>query len=155
MSYLLPQYHTLFKLGYVASLATKLSDTFASELGKAFGRTTFLITTLQIVPKGTEGAVSVEGTVAGVFGSILMVSIAVQLGLIQRWVVEGMICVLAAFLATNVESYIGAVYQTDNEKYPWLTNEVVNGIMTMIGATIAMLIGSMMGVNHHYTSLSP
>ena len=47
----------LFLLGYVASLATKLADTFASEIGKAYGKTTFLITTFERVEPGTEGAV--------------------------------------------------------------------------------------------------
>lgn len=45
----------LYILGFVASLATKLSDTFASEIGKAYGKTTFLITTLERVEPGTEG----------------------------------------------------------------------------------------------------
>ena len=46
------------------SSATKLADTFASEIGKAYGKTTFLITTLEKVPPGTEGAISAEGTAA-------------------------------------------------------------------------------------------
>jgi uncharacterized membrane protein len=37
------------QVGYVASIATKLSDTFASEIGKAFGKRCFLITTLKPV----------------------------------------------------------------------------------------------------------
>ena len=39
----------LYVLGFVTSLATKLSDTFASEIGKAYGKTTFLITTMEKV----------------------------------------------------------------------------------------------------------
>lgn len=49
---------SLLIVAYVASLATKLADTFASEIGKAYGKTTFLITTFQRVEPGTEGAVS-------------------------------------------------------------------------------------------------
>ena len=62
----------LYLLGYVASLATKLSDTFASEIGKAFGKTTFLITTLERVEPGTEGAVSAEGTAASVLEGLIL-----------------------------------------------------------------------------------
>ena len=40
----------VYILAYVASLATKISDTFASEIGKAYGKTTFLITNLKRVP---------------------------------------------------------------------------------------------------------
>lgn len=58
-------------LGYVASLATKLADTFASEIGKAYGKTTFLITTFERVQPGTEGAISLEGTLAALVGGSL------------------------------------------------------------------------------------
>jgi hypothetical protein len=59
---------SLYLLGYVASLSTKLADTFASEIGKAYGKTTFLITTFERVKPGTEGAVSAEGSAASVVG---------------------------------------------------------------------------------------
>lgn len=32
----------------------------------------YLVTTFKIVPRGTEGAVSVEGTIAGLLASILL-----------------------------------------------------------------------------------
>ena len=41
------------------------------------GRTTYLITTLARVPAGTEGAVSAEGTAAGVVGSLALAGYAV------------------------------------------------------------------------------
>ena len=40
LTYLYPQHADLFKVGYVGSLATKLSDTCGSEIGKAYGKTT-------------------------------------------------------------------------------------------------------------------
>jgi uncharacterized membrane protein len=39
------------------------------QVGKAYGKTTYLITTFERVPAGTEGAVSLEGTLAGVVGA--------------------------------------------------------------------------------------
>lgn len=54
------EWQSYLAIGFVASLATKLSDTIASEIGKAYGKTTYLITTLQKVPRGTEGAVSCD-----------------------------------------------------------------------------------------------
>ncbi|XP_028755465.1 protein VTE6, chloroplastic-like isoform X2 [Neltuma alba] len=62
----------LWLLGFVASFCTKLSDTVSSEIGKAYGKTTYLVTTFKIVPRGTEGAVSVEGTSAGILASIVL-----------------------------------------------------------------------------------
>ena len=46
------------------------------QVGKAYGRTTYLSTTFQRVPRGTEGAVSVEGTLAGAAASALMAALA-------------------------------------------------------------------------------
>jgi uncharacterized protein (TIGR00297 family) len=125
----------LLLLGYVASFSTKLSDTTASEVGKAYGKSTFLITTLQPVPRGTEGAVSLEGTLAGVVASLAIAILGWSVGLIDLLGV--LWCVVAAFIATNLESVIGATLQS---KYTWLTNEVVNIVNTLIGAIAAILI---------------
>ncbi|MBW4665483.1 MAG: TIGR00297 family protein [Chroococcus sp. CMT-3BRIN-NPC107] len=125
----------LLLLGYVASFSTKLSDTCASEVGKAYGKRTYLITTLQAVPRGTEGAVSLEGTIAGIVGSIAIAIVGWGVGLID---VSGLVfCVIAAFIATNIESVIGATLQA---KVDWLTNEVVNIFNTLIGAMVAVLL---------------
>jgi uncharacterized protein (TIGR00297 family) len=129
----------LWLLAYTASLSTKLADTTASEIGKAYGKTTYLITTLKPVPAGTEGAVSLEGTIAGIIGSLLIAAIGFVGLLTSPW--DLLYCAIAAFIATNIESLIGATLQ---EKYDWLTNELVNGINTTIGAAIAVLVASIM-----------
>ena len=125
----------LLLLAYVASFATKLSDTTASEVGKAYGKSTFLITTLQPVARGTEGAVSLEGTGAGVVASAAIALLGWGVGLID-WVGVGL-CVIAAFVATNIESLIGATLQ---EQISWMSNEIVNMINTTIGAIAAVLL---------------
>ncbi|MBP0012141.1 MAG: TIGR00297 family protein [Roseofilum sp. SBFL] len=122
-------------LAYVASFSTKLSDTCASEVGKAYGKRTFLITTLQPVARGTEGAVSLEGTLAGMVGAISLALVGWLVGLISLLGV--LYCLVAAFLATNVESVIGATVQ---EKISWLTNEWVNIINITLGAIFAILL---------------
>ncbi|MEN8444805.1 MAG: TIGR00297 family protein [Cyanobacteria bacterium J06555_13] len=126
----------LLALGFVASLSTKLSDTTATEIGKAYGQRTFLITTLQPVAPGTEGAVSLEGTLAGIVGSLALASVAWGCGLIS--VVGVGICLVAAFVATTVESLIGA---TVEEQLGWLTHDLVNIINTTIGALVAIALG--------------
>ena len=132
----LEQWQPLLALGFVASLSTKLSDTTATEVGKAYGQRTFLITTLQPVPRGTEGAISLEGTLAGVIGSVALAIVAQAVGLIS---LQGVIvCAIAAFVATAVESLIGA---TIEEKLAWLTHDFVNIINTAVGALIAIGLG--------------
>lgn len=130
---------SLFLLGYVASMSTKLADTCASEVGKAYGKHTFLITNLQPVARGTEGAVSLEGTLAGLVAGAVIATLAWALGLITP--IDVLLCIVAAFIATNLESVIGATLQT---KISWMTNEVVNVINTLIGAIVA--IGGAIGV---------
>jgi len=126
---------SLLALGYVASFATKLSDTTASEVGKAYGKRTFLITTLQPVPPGTEGAISLEGTVAGIVASGAIACLGWGVGLISPLGIVN--CMVAALVATNVESILGATLQT---KFDWLTNEIVNTINTTIGTLVAIAL---------------
>ncbi len=125
----------LLLLGYVASFSTKLSDTTASEVGKAYGKRTFLITTLKSVKPGTEGAISLEGTLAGIVASGVIALVGYLVGLIN--LIGIVYCMIAAFIATNIESLIGATLQ---EKLEWMTNEIVNIINTLIGAVVAILL---------------
>jgi uncharacterized protein (TIGR00297 family) len=129
----------VYAVGYISSLATKLADTFASEIGKAYGKHTFLITTFESVEPGTEGAISAEGSAAAVVGGLLLSLCGLAAGLIS--VQDVPLCVVAAFIATNVESLIGATFQ-GKDSFQWMTNEVVNFFNTSIGAVIA-IVGKM------------
>ncbi len=128
-------WQSLLVLGYVASFSTKLSDTSASEVGKAYGKRTFLITTFRPVPPGTEGAISLEGTLAGVVASLAIALVGYVVGMIDAWGI--LWCAISAAIATNIESVIGATIQ---EKFDLLTNEVVNIINTLIGAMVAIVL---------------
>lgn len=125
----------------MASLATKLADTFASEIGKAYGKTTFLITNLQRVEPGTEGAVSVEGTAASLVGGLLLSLCGYSLGFVTSLRAVA-ISAVAAFIATNIESFLGATLQ-DKEGLEWITNEVINFFNTAIGAALAIVMGKL------------
>ena len=122
-------------VGLVAAFATAASDTLGSEIGQLVGRRTYLPTTFRAVPPGTEGAVSLEGTLAGVGGSAL-------LGLLG-WIgglhpLEGVgLVVLGAFVGTTVESYVGAIWGRDAR----IGNEAMNFLNTVVGALVAVLGG--------------
>ncbi|MBA0687563.1 hypothetical protein Goari_015089, partial [Gossypium aridum] len=94
----------------------------------------YLVTNFQIVPRGTEGAVSVEGTVAGLLASILLATIGCLLGEIN--VPEVLICVIASQIANLGESIIGAAFQ-GKEGFRWLNNDAVNVINISIGCILA------------------
>tara|TARA_B100000965_G_scaffold363785_1_gene346827 strand:- start:3423 stop:4172 length:750 start_codon:yes stop_codon:yes gene_type:complete len=136
LSCLFPENLTLFMVGFASSFTAKLSDTFSSEIGKRFGKRTFLITSLKSVEPGTEGAISIEGSVAGLLGSLIMTVVMINLAIISGLSVA-FIVLLSGFLATIIESYIGAVAQN---KINWLTNELVNSIQTSISAMISIYL---------------
>jgi len=123
----------LFKIGFAASFAAKLADTFGSEIGKRFGNDTYLITTLKKVERGTEGGISLEGTLASILGSIFMTFIMLRLSIISTKY-HFIIVAVSGFLATLLESIIGAKFQN---KYK-LSNEMVNAIQTSIASFFAI-----------------
>ncbi|TCD55453.1 TIGR00297 family protein [Synechococcus sp. BS56D] len=132
----------LLLVGFSASFCAKLADTFGSEIGKRWGRTTVLITTWRLVPAGTEGAISLEGTAASVVGSALMSLILLLLGLIDSWPLMVLVSGIGV-LATLLESVMGALFQ---QRLPWLSNELVNAIQTAVAALLAISAASMLSL---------
>ena len=123
----------MFKVGFAASFAAKLADTFGSEIGKRFGKDTYLITSLKKVDRGTEGGISLEGTLASVLGSIFMAFIMLRLSIISTKA-HLVFVMVSGFLVTLSESIIGAKFQN---KYK-LSNELVNAIQTSIASVFAI-----------------
>ncbi|KAF5177553.1 Vte6 protein [Thalictrum thalictroides] len=136
----------LWKLGFVASFCTKLSDTVSSEIGKAYGKTTYLVTSFKVVPRGTEGAVSIEGTIAGLLAAVLLAYVGFLMGEVN--LLEAAICVVASQIANLGESMIGAVLQ-DKEGFKWLNNDAVNVINISLGSILAVLMQQILLQNWH------
>jgi uncharacterized protein (TIGR00297 family) len=121
-------------LALVAALAAGGSDTVASEIGKAWGRSTFLITSFGRVKPGTPGAMSIEGTAAGLFAALGLGAVAVVFGLIAWSLV--IVVVVAATIGALVESALGATL----EQPGILNNDMLNFINTAVAAVVAMAI---------------
>ena len=94
-----------------------------------------LITTLRSVPPGTEGAISLAGTLASAAGSVLMTLVMWQLQLLPSISVS-LVVMLIGLLATLAESLLGALAQ---DRFRWLSNELVNALQTLLAAVMAML----------------
>ena len=122
--------------GFCASFAAKLADTFGSEIGKRWGGQPRLITTLRPVPAGTEGAISVEGTLASAAGSVLMTLVLFALQLLPSLAVSAVV-MLIGFVATLAESLLGALAQ---DRVSWLSNELVNAMQTTLAALLAIVV---------------
>ena len=126
----------IFAMAFAAAFATAAADTVSSEIGKAFGRRTYLSTNFRPVPRGTEGAVSFEGTAAGVVASLVIAGLGVWTGLVDRsalWILP-----VASFVANWIEGVVGATL----EKRGLLDNEAVNFLNTLFGAVIAALLAA-------------
>jgi uncharacterized protein (TIGR00297 family) len=124
----------LYLLAYAASVATAAADTCSSEVGKAYGRRTFLITNLRPVPPGTEGAVSLEGTLGGLLGAALVAGLGASLGL-YSWQAAVLIAV-AGLLGSLAESVLGTVA----ERKGWLDNDLLNALNTALGAVFVVFL---------------
>jgi uncharacterized protein (TIGR00297 family) len=124
----------LWVVAYAASVATAGADTCSSELGKAYGRRTVLVTTLRPVAPGTEGGVSLEGTLGGLFGASVVAAVASAAGLLG-WPSAGVVA-LAGLLGALAESVVGAM----SEGRGWLDNHALNAMNTAIGAVLAVVI---------------
>ena len=124
----------LFVLAYAAAVATAAADTGSSEIGKAYGRRTFLITTFRPVPPGTEGAISLEGTLGGLAAGGIIAAVGALTGLYSpAWAFA---IAAAGLLGSLAESVIGTVA----ERRGWLDNDLLNALNTAIGAGIVLLM---------------
>ncbi|CAG9466107.1 unnamed protein product [Pedinophyceae sp. YPF-701] len=122
-----------WQAGFVASFCSKLCDTVSSEVGKGYGKKAFLVTNFKPVPPGTEGAVSVEGTAAGVAAAILVAGLGTLGGQVDA---QGALAVVAAALIANyAESLLGATAQ---DSVAWLSNDIVNVLQICLAAALAL-----------------
>ena len=126
----------LLLAGFCASFAAKLADTFGSEIGKRWGGQPLLITTLRPVPAGTEGAISLEGTLASAAGSVVMTLVLFSLQLLPSLSISAAV-MLIGLVATLAESFLGALAQ---DRVAWLSNELVNAMQTSLAALLAIVV---------------
>lgn len=121
----------LLWLAFAGALATATADTVSSEIGKAFGRNTFLITTLAPAPRGSDGAISAEGSLAGLAAALFVAGLGTAVGL---YAVPGALAVAtAAVLANVLESLAGATL----ERRGRLGHGPINFLASLAGALLA------------------
>jgi uncharacterized protein (TIGR00297 family) len=115
---------------FVAALGAAFADTAESEVGQIYGRAPRLITTLGKVLPGTDGAVSLAGTLAGIAAAALTAVLGLALGLIDD-PTSMLLVALAAFLGTVVDSLVGALA-------PRVGNELTNFLCTLVAAALVV-----------------
>jgi uncharacterized protein (TIGR00297 family) len=126
--------HDAAQVAFVAALAAGGSDTVASEIGKAWGRRTVLVSTLAPVAAGTSGAISAEGTAAGLVAALALGSLASALGLVPLAAVPAIL--IAATVGSFAESVLGATLEGPGI----VNNDVLNFVNTAIAAAVAVAL---------------
>ncbi len=127
-------YSSAALLALVAALTAGGSDTVASEIGKAWGRSTFLVTTFRRVRPGTPGGMSIEGTAAGLLAAFALAAIGVALGLIPASAIPAVVAGAAA--GALVESALGATLEGPGI----LNNDMLNFMNTAVAAAVALAL---------------
>jgi len=117
---------------YVGSFAAAASDTASSEVGQLIGKHPISPRTFRPVAVGTEGAVSLEGTLAGVGAAAVLAGVGAAFGLLS---VAGMVAVtIGGFLGNFLESLAGS----------WgrkvLPHGLLNFANTAVGAVASALL---------------
>jgi uncharacterized protein (TIGR00297 family) len=118
-----------FAAAFVASLGAAFADTAESEVGQLYGRAPRLITTFTTVQPGTDGAISLPGTLAGIAAASLTAALGSALGLVGS--APMLLVALAAFLGTVVDSVVGALA-------PRFGNELTNVLCTLVAAVLTL-----------------
>ncbi len=121
-----------FAAAFVASLGAAFADTSESEIGGLARRTPRLITTRRKVPPGTDGAISMPGTLAGVAAASLTALLGLALGLVDGPAAMFLVA-FASFLGTVADSLAGALT-------PRLGNELTNVLCTLVAALLVVVI---------------
>ncbi|MEH7010061.1 DUF92 domain-containing protein [Neobacillus niacini] len=154
------QQDIVWLIGFIVCLASSNSDTWASEIGTLSKRKPVYIRTFKPIEKGTSGAISLLGTTAAIFGSMLIAFSGAWLFHLQ--IFDFFIIFLFGFLGNIIDTLFGAYYQQvyicnkcgiETEKkvhcqtaakrikgYHIVDNDMVNFLSGFIAALLAMFV---------------
>jgi uncharacterized protein (TIGR00297 family) len=121
----------MMKTMALAALVEATADTVSSEIGQAFGRHPVMITTMRRVEAGTDGAVTLLGSCAGVAGGAAV-------ALAGGWAMHlhaaaVMVALVAGICGLFFDSLVGATL----ERRGWIGNDLVNFASTAFAAAVA------------------
>ncbi len=124
-----PALPSLVAAAFAGSIATAMADTLSSEIGGLFDDPR-LITTLEPVEPGTDGAVTLQGEIAGMAGAALIAVIAagvLPLGLSVPGATA--VVTVGGVFGMTVDSLLGATVEGGR-----LGNQSINFLATLAGA---------------------
>lgn len=124
--------HTaILQLMIAGCFSAATSDTLSSELGNVYGRKHYHIGSFKKMQRGSNGAVSLPGTAAGIMGS-MVIALVYIIG--TGWSGPQFLIIIIAGTAGNVaDSMLGLTLENKG----LLGNNAVNFLNTLAGALVA------------------
>ncbi len=159
-----PLRRELLQAGYVGVIATATADTWATELGVLSPHPPRLITTGALTTPGTSGGVTSLGTGAAALGALASGLFFWSLQRCRRsLLVLPLVALISGIIGNFFDSFLGATTQamfycpvcakeTERQSHncgtrtrplrglPWMTNDTVNFLSTLVGGLVAMLL---------------
>jgi len=128
-----PHSSDILLVAATAALAEAAADTVSSEIGQATADRAYIITNFHQVPIGTNGAISLEGTLSGCIAAAAVGWGSAMVGVVswQRTPVIAMSGIAGMFL----DSVLGATWENSGK----LENDAVNFVSTVFAADLALL----------------
>jgi uncharacterized protein (TIGR00297 family) len=128
-----PELGDLLLVGSMAALAEAAADTASSEVGQATARGAYMITDFRDVPIGTNGAISVEGTISGCVAACIVSWVSATCGLVDwRWTP---LIAFAGIGGMFLDSIMGATWENHGK----IGNDTVNFVGTVFAADVALI----------------
>ena len=118
----------------LAALVEAAADTVSSELGQAFGGRPLLLFSMRTVEPGTDGAVTLFGSLAGIVAGTIVT--AAGIWSLRLRIEDAAIALGAGIAGLFFDSVLGATV----ERRGWLGNDLVNFSSTLFAACVARII---------------
>jgi uncharacterized protein (TIGR00297 family) len=116
----------------LAALCEAAADTVSSELGQVLSGRPRMITTLRTVEAGTDGAMSLYGTLAGVMAACIVGAVgSLALG-------GGMTMFAVSWFAGIFGLFFDSLLGATLERRGWINNDAVNFLSTLSAAAFAL-----------------
>lgn len=127
------QFSEVLLLAAIAALAEAAADTVSSEVGQAIADRAYMITDFRQAPIGTNGAISVEGTLSGCIAASIVACVSAFVGVVS-WPWTPVVAVAGA-AGMLLDSALGATWENSGR----MGNDAVNFISTVFAADLALV----------------